>query len=486
MYRGWPASACTILLVGVAGCAAVEVAETPPAPEVAEPSREKVVTDVGETAPPSGAVIVRMHAGSDAEMPEGATATVSLEGPGASRTAELPKGERLVRFDGLAGGRYDLHVAVNSRGVEIGAYSYFVDVGATVADVTVQIDYRRADLVVEANVETASERRYLGTASAASDNCPGSGPEGPVPSDLVLATDGDGIELAITHFQGETLRLTGRIAPETGPSLAAGTFESSDGQSGTWELAHLTAPTLGAIAAALKFENRTQACQSTLEFAGLPEDGQASAARVANDVGPTVEVVGHGRTRTATLGRNESVVRFEGLLVGPYDVFVGFHQGEGLADGRRESVVLDTGGARVDATFEMEWAPDTSPQAGLEGYEALVGTYRGKSVVAGGSPDCMGSIPLVDTTELTVSASGDALEMTLDSFYGKILTLTAHAGIGQRSSSASGTYRSSDDKTGSWTVDRIAAPTSRSVAMLVKFNNETDSCRATFEFAGVR
>ena len=84
------------------------------------------------------------------------------------------------------------------------------------------------------------------------------------------------------------------------------------------------------------------------------------------------------------------------------------------------------------------------------------------------------------------TGDGAALEMTFDSFYGRVLELTGTVVDGRAEFAASGTYRSSDDKTGSWTIDRVAAPTPRSVAMLVEFDNRTEGCRATFEFAGVR
>jgi len=481
--------ACALLLA-VAGCESVEVVEPPPPvtevaelPEEAPPTIEPVVVE-----PPSGEQIVRLHAQTDAEMPEGATATVTLRSGDDIHSAELVKGERLVQFDALESGRYDLSVAVDSDGLEIGSYAYFVDVTDTLGDVTVQVDYLRADLVVESSIETSLERSYLGTASIDAGACADAATDGPVRSEMHVATDGSRMELTIENFQSDTLRLAGRIDPGATPLSAAGVFESSDARSGDWELTHLSAPTPGAVLAVIGFDDRTRSCRSTLEYAGLVEGGAASGTLGLNEVAVTVEAVGQGRTRTVTLGRDESVARFNGLLVGRYDIVVEVHQGNRIVDTRRESVELGAEGARVGTSFGIEWAlADASPPMPREDFPRLGHAFVGKSVVARGSPECVGSIPLVDTTELTaVTSDGGAVQLTFDSFYGRVLELAGDVADDQDEFAASGTYRSSDEKNGSWAIDRLAAPTSRSVAMLVEFDNETDACRATYEFAGVR
>ena len=306
-------------------------------------------------------------------------------------------------------------------------------------------------------------------------------------SELQLATDGERMDLTIENFQRDTLRLSGRIDAGATPLSAAGEFESSDGRSGDWELTHLTAPSPGAILAAIELDDRTRACQSTLEFAGLVEGGAASGTLGFSEVGVTVEVAGHGRTRTVALGRNESVARFDGLLVGQYDVLVEVRQGDRIVDTRRESVEIGAE-APSGTSFGIEWAlADASPPMAREDYPRLGHAFVGKSAVASGSPECVGSIPLVDTTGLTaLTPGGGALELTFDNFYGSVLELTGNVLSEQQEFAASGTYGSSDEKNGSWTIGRVAAPTSRAVAMSVEFVNETDACRATYEFAGVR
>lgn len=482
-------SACA-LLVAVAGCETVDVVEPPPpVVEVEEaPDEATAVIEPVVAEPPGGGLIVRLHAQSDAEMPEGATAVVTIQSAEDSHSAELVKGERLVRFDALQSGRYDLSVTVNSGGFEVGSYDYFVDVADALGDVTARIDYVRAGLVVESNIETSLERSYLGTASIGAGACADFGTSGAVRSELRLTTDGDRMELTIENFQRDTLRLSGRVDPGATPLSAAGAFRSSGGQSGDWEMTHLTAPTPGAILAVIEFDDRTRSCQSTLEYAGLVEGRAASGTLGLNEVGVTVELAGHGRTQTVTLGRGESVARFDGLLVGPYDIFVEVRQGDRVVDMRQESVEITAEGARVETSFAIEWAvADASPLMPREDYERLGHEFVGKSVVARGEPVCVGSIPLVDTTGLAAVTPGDgALQMTFDSFYGRVLELTGTVVEGREAFAAEGTYRSSDDKNGSWTIDRLAAPTSRSVAMLVEFDNQTDACRATYEFAGVR
>lgn len=482
-------AACA-LLVAVAGCESVEVVEAPPpVVEVPEaPPEPPPAVEPVEAAPPSGELLVRLHAQTDAQMPEGATATVAIRSADDSRSAELVKGERLAQFEALQYGRYDLSATVNSGGHEIGSYAYFVDVSDTPGDVTLQIDYLRADLVVESGIETSLERSYLGTASIGSDACTDAATGGPVRSELHLSTDGDRMEFTIENFQRDTLRLSGRIDPGATPLSAAGVFESSGGQSGDWELTHLTVPTPDAILAVIAFDDRTESCQSTLEFAGLVEGGAASGTLGLNEIGVTVQAVGHGQTSTVALGRDESVARFEGLLVGRYDILVEVRRGDRIVDTRRESVEVTAEGARLETSFGIEWAlADASPPMPREEAQRLGHAFVGKSMVALGSPECLGSIPLVDTTELTaVTDGGGALEMTFDSFYGRVLELTGNVVDGREAFAASGTYRSSDEKEGSWNIDQLAAPTSQSVAMLVEFDNRTDGCRATFEFAGVR
>lgn len=478
------------LLVAVAGCESVEVVEAPPPEvEVTEvPDEAPAVVEPVEAEPPSGELIVRLNAQTDARMPEGATATVTIQGADDIRSDELLKGERLARFDALESGRYDLSVTVNSAGLEIGRYDYFVDVTDSLGDVTVQIDYLLGDLVVESDIETSLERSYLGTASIDPGACTDAEKSGTVRSELHLATDGGRMDLTIENFQRDTLELSGRVRPGAMPLYAEGVFESSGGESGDWELTHLTAPTPGAILAVIVFDHPARSCQSTLEFAGLVEGGAASGTLGLNEVGVTVEVAGQGLTRTVTLGRDESVARFDGLLVGQYDILVQVHHGGRIVDTHRESVEVTAEGARVGTSFGLEWAlADASPLMPRENYQRLGHAFVGKSVVASGAPECVGSIPLVDTTELTAVTTGDgALEMTFDSFYGRVLELTGNVAGEQEVFAAAGTYRSSDERNGSWTIDHLAAPTSRSVAMQVEFDNQTDACRATFEFAGVR
>ena len=65
----------------------------------------------------------------------------------------------------------------------------------------------------------------------------------------------------------------------------------------------------------------------------------------------------------------------------------------------------------------------------------------------------------MDTTELTaVTTGGGALEMTFDSFYGRVLELTGNLAGEQELFAAAGTYRSSDERNGSWTIDQPGRP----------------------------
>ena len=410
------------LLAGLIGCETVDVEPAPPEPEVRLEEPEPVIDPVVE--PPRGSLIVRIHPDSVAEMPDGAIATVTLAGEHATHSSKLPAGERLVRFDEVKTGRYDLIATVSSGGVEIGSFSYFVHVTQTIADVTIQIDYLRAALVVEADVQTLLDRRYVGTAAIAANACQDGPPSGAILSDLHMRTDGKALTLTIANFQQETLRLSGRIAAATTPAVATGTFESSDGTSGDWRLTHLTAPTPAALVALIDFHDRTRSCGSTLEYSGLEEGGTALTGAGSDKPLATVELLGHGQTRTATLRQGESNVRFDGLLVGTYDIFVGVRRGARTIDSRRESVVLTEAGARVETTFETDWLlPPAIRLTAAANAAPLRHAFKGKSVIAHGPPECTGSIPLVDTTTLTVTGQGTDLAMEFDSFYGNVLEL---------------------------------------------------------------
>ena len=149
-------------------------------------------------------------------------------------------------------------------------------------------------------------------------------------SELRVETDGDRMDLTIENFQRDTLELSGQVRPGAMPLYAEGVFESSGGESGDWELTHLTAPTPGAILAVIVFDHPARSCQSTLEFAGLVEGGRRLPGTLGLNevVALRWRVAGQGRTRTVTLGRDESrcPVRWASL-VGQYDILVQVHHG---------------------------------------------------------------------------------------------------------------------------------------------------------------
>ena len=104
---------------------------------------------VAEPEVPTGEMIVRIHADSASDMPDGATGTVRLVAEGIDRASEVSKDAPLARFDALPDGRYELSVSVNSGGVEIGTFSYPIRVADSLRDVTAPINFLRGDLVVE-------------------------------------------------------------------------------------------------------------------------------------------------------------------------------------------------------------------------------------------------------------------------------------------------------------------------------------------------
>ena len=461
----------------------------PPATDAADESEAEVVEV--EPTPVLSSAIVRLHISSDEAMPAGAVAVVTLEGESGTFEREMPKGARLVRFDDLEVGRYDLRVAVNSAGVEIGTYAYFINLQETTGDVTVNVDYQRADLVVEAAIKTSMQRRYTGRANFDQAGClrpdtePGA--EDAARLELALIADGEALNLNFSGAQGDTLTLSGQFDPDSSPLTARGTFESSYGVAGPWVLTHLSEPAPNAAAILVELENPAGSCQTTLEFAGLLENPPSlGVVKGSRDALATVEVLGHGQAQTVTLERDEPLARFEGMIIGPYDVLVEWGDGAGTVATHRESVVLGAEGARVGTTIEAEWPMPSAAPLATYGPLQLAQTSVGKSLVTAGAPECIGSIPLADSTTLTVTAEDEALALQFDNFYGRVLELSGTPVENAEALTASGTYRSSSDQTGTWTIDRFALPTASTVAFSVSFQNETDSCAADYLFAGVR
>ncbi len=489
--RAGPRSALLfgIVLLAVSACETTEVTQPPPPiPEVPE-EPEPVEVIEPEPEPVLSDVIVRLHVRSDEAMPPGAIAVVTLERSGETFEREMPKGARLVRFDAIEIGRYDLRVTVNSGGAEIGAYSYFIDLDENVGDFTVSVDYQRADLLVDAAVETTvMRRRYTGRGIFDAEDCLGQGADNPARLDMMLYTDGDSMSLDFVSAAGDTTQLSGRLQPGSSPLAARGAFALPDGMTGPWNLVHLSEPAPGAVAVLVELENTAGACQATLEFAGLLEDPPSMGGLTGGqDALATVEVLGHGQTQAVTLERDEPLARFEGLLVGSYDILVEWRHAEGTLATHRESVVLGAEGARVGTIIETEWPmPADAPLAARGDYPLLAHTFAGKSFVTNGAPECTGSIPLVDTTTLTLTAEDEALGLQFDNFYGRVLKLSGAPGEGNDTLAASGTYSSNGAQMGTWTIDSFAVPTPGIVALSVSFQNETDSCRADYLFTGVR
>lgn len=478
----WRLGLSSVIVAVLAGC------ESPAAPDAPPRKEARGVKGIPEPATPSaatGAVIVRLHGDTAAEMPEGATSMVTLAKKAVLRSAEMNKNTRLVQFGELPAGRYELSVSLNSADVEIGFYSYPIQVTEGVRDVTVPIDLLRGDLVVGAVVKPVLEQEYSGVASIVPTGCIDTNTARALRSDLGIVAEGDDIELTVANFQGATLTLSGRI-DGAAPLKAAGAYESSDGTAGAWELTQLAAPTSRSVAARINFNNKARSCAATLEFTGL-SDRSAVAGQGMEQAEASIEVVGHGQTHTATLGPDTTAARFDGLLIGSYDVIIDVRHNEQSADIHRELLMLGTEGAEVATEFEVNRSlARAQPLAWQRDRGFLNQAYEGKSVVSQGAPECTGSIALVDATKLVTTADGSTITLAFDNFYGKILELTGKVANAGGVLAASGTYQSSDAKTGSWTLDFLTTPTPQQLVMLVNFKNDTDSCQATYEFSGQR
>jgi len=483
--RQWATALLAICFV-LAACETVDVVDEPPLPEPAD-----VVDKAPEPGEPparaEGTMVVRIHASSRAELPPGATGSIELAGEHAIRTVPANNETRSVAFRELPLGVYDLRVTFRSGGVEIGNYAYPVQVNGAFGDVTITLDFLRGDMVVQPVVRPMLDRSYTGMASVKPGNCSGVDSSSLVRSDMNVALNQDRMELTISLFEGEELTLSGRADSASEPFAASGAYESSDDTAGDWEIAKLLAPTPHSLTALIEFDNRTRSCQWALEFAGLVDPPTEVATRGSNRMMAIVTARGHGLTRSETLRAGETEVGFNDLLIGPYDISVDVMRGSEVFDTYQDSVYLDIDGATLSTRFDLDLAlaavERMAPQAD---YGFLNQTFEGKSIVLDDSHQCIGSVPLVDSTVLTARAAGrESLQLTFDNYFGEVLELTGAVDDSDGALGASGTYRSSASS-GTWSLGYIAKPTEQQIALSVAFKNDTDVCRATYEFFGMR
>ena len=431
---------------------------------------------------------MRIHSDSMSEMPDAATGTVGIDGLDIQRSFDVSRDYSPVRFDALPSGIYDLSITVDSTGVEVGSYQFPIEVGDTLRDVTARIEYRRGNLAVEPVVATVLDREYSGGASITPDGCIGDHPGGTGSSELHIAAAGDDIELTLDTFDGDTLRMTGQFTPFSETTFAAGTFESSDSTSGTWEIIQMVQTTPGGLASLMRFDNQTRSCQATVQYAGLTDDGSgAPEGYESSEALAVVEVTGHGRTQTVALERGDALANFNDLLIGPYEVAINVERGGRAAEQHGESVVVGAEGARVTAEFIADRAlMAAGPLRSREDYSFLNHEFTGKSIVSAGSADCIGGVALLDSTTLAMTADGEAVSLDFDNFFGAVLRLSGNIDDSADTLTGSGAYESSNSGGGSWAIGYFATPTPLSIATAVEFHNETEDCRATYEFSGVR
>ncbi len=438
--------------------------------------------------PPKGAMIVRIPAASRADIPAGAIGTIELAGELGVFSAEANQETRLVAFEEVPLGTYDLNVTFVSEGVEIGGYSYPIQVVNDAGDITAPVSILRGNLVVEAVVRSTLNRTYTGVASMTPGACIGAGAMDAVRSELAIVVNQSEMELAIANFGGQELQLSGNIVDGSEPIAAAGEFRSSDGSTGGWNLVDLRAPTPRSISARVEFDNETSGCRSTLEFAGLVDPPTSMATRGSNLATATVAAIGHGQRWTETLMGSDMTVQFDELLIGPYEIQINVDRGGQMSDTFRDSVVLDVDGSTVTTEFNYDLALGAVEQAPAAVDRGLLNqVFQGGSIVLNGAHDCIGSVALIDTTSLTASAADDgSLEWTFDNFYGQVLELAGSLDDSSANLAAEGTWRSSDASSGTWTLDYIGMPSETLLAMQVGFINQSSACSATYEFSGIR
>ncbi len=490
--RTWslPILSLPVLCLSLTACETVEVVELPPEPEP-EPVVVSEPPVVEPPPPPEGAIIVRIPAGSRAELPAGAIGVIELTGEEAVRSLDANNETSSVTFEGLPVGTYDLSVTFDSGGVQVGSYSFPIEVDEGLGDITAPLNFLRGELVVQSVVRPALDRTYTGMATATPGDCIGVDASSPLRSDLNVIVREGRVELSMAMFEGGELQFTGRVDSLAEPFTAAGAFESSDGSTGNWEIAQLQAPTPRALAARIELDNPSGSCRSTLEFTGLVDPPAAVATRGSNRTMVVVSVTGQGSTRSETLQASETEVSFNDLLVGPYDISVEVMRGAQSFDTYNDSVDLDVDGATLTTQFDLDLAlAEAEPMSSQADYGHISGAFEGKSVVLQDLHECVGSIALVDSTSLTATAggaeAGETIQLTFDNFFGEVLELTGTVDGSDGALTASGTYESSASKSGTWSLGYLAMPSERQIALLVDFENETDACQATYEFSGMR
>jgi len=206
-----------------------------------------------------------------AEIPNGAVATVKVQGNDVDRTVTLTDVDVAAEFSDLLLGTYTVTVSVTNNGVEIGTFSETVLLSEGGESIDASIVFNRASLSVEPFVSSnyaAINHEYEGRSTVSSE-CLGDAPFSTDATTATVEAEGANITITFDNFYGETLQLSGVIDDSTGSFLASGTFQSSDFKQGNWNITYLSKQTERSITIAASFENATDTCNADYEFVGI-------------------------------------------------------------------------------------------------------------------------------------------------------------------------------------------------------------------------
>lgn len=208
------------------------------------------------------------------EIPEGSTALVSISGQGVNKFEYLDNESLVAQFDDLIIGTYNIQVLVSNDGEEIGSYSNDINLTLDGASIEATINFNRASLVVEpivasdySNLNGIYDGQWF--VKTGLNSCIQT-PFNVSSADVTLTLTENNISLFIDAFFDPTFNLTGTIDDTSTNLTGAGTYQSSDFSSGTWELDKISMPSENAIFFNIDLNKTTNGnCLITLEYLGF-------------------------------------------------------------------------------------------------------------------------------------------------------------------------------------------------------------------------
>lgn len=212
----------------------------------------------------------------------------------------------------------------------------------------------------------------------------------------------------------------------------------------------------------------------------------AVAAEIPTGSTASVNVQGQGVNLTKNIDDTGQTVEFGDLLLGDYTVTVVVtHNGTEIGT-YTDNVTLTSSGLSVEANIAFNRASLVVEPIVKSDYSSLNYTYDGKWKVSA-SRTCIDPTFDISVADTIVSLGGDDISLTINAFFGPNIVLTGKIDDTSGRLLASGTYESSDFKSGTWVVGNISKPSDNSIFFNADLVNQTDGdCPIAIEYVGFK